>query len=159
MGLLVGTDLQDHASIVHFLAPLLRPYNVKQPYFAGAWLLGADAVTTLTYCPPEALRAEKLGEKFEISEAVDIWALGVMSFELLACINPFVHLSYLNVEERLCGQRPLPWEEEGYRAKQLLQWLGVMQDTVLACLKRDPSQRPSAANVCQACSLAVMNVA
>ena len=44
----------------------------------------APLAFTLTYAPPEVLRASEAKEvQMEVAAAVDVWALGVMAFELL----------------------------------------------------------------------------
>lgn len=115
---------------------------------AGQQLPGSHAVTTLVYCPPEAVLAKKEGvAAFEVTEAADMWALGLIAFELLTRKIPFIFMSAKDVEERLCGQKPLLWEGEGEHVQQMLRPLGALRGTVLSCLNRDPSQRPRAADV------------
>lgn len=120
-----------------------------RPDCAGHRLPGSHALTTLIYCPPEAVRAKQEGKTLEVSAAADMWALGLISFELLTQKKPFLLLSQPEVEQRLCGQTPLLWEAEGPGVRQVLKQLGVLRETVLACLSRDPVQRPSAAEVCR----------
>ena len=100
------------------------------------------------YCPPEAVRAKREGAAaFEVSEAADVWALGLISFELLTRKKPFLFMSALDIEERLCGVTLMLWEGEDAETQQMLKPLGFLRETVLACLHRDPSQRPRAADV------------
>ena len=73
--------------------------------------------------------------------------MGLISFELLTRKKPFLFMSAEDIQDRLCGITPLLWEGEGENVQQLLKPLGALRGTVLACLSRDPSQRPSAADV------------
>ena len=79
-----------------------------------------------------------------VAEAADVWALGIIAFELPAGVRAFQMLPELDIVECLCGRRPMLWEEAGPDAATRLAKLGVLKRTVLACLQRDPSQRPSA---------------
>lgn len=105
-------------------------------------------MTTLLYSPPEAVLAKKENAAaFEVSEAADMWALGLISFVLLTNRKPFVFMTAEEIQDRLCGNVPLLWEEEGDHVQQILKPLGALRGTVLACLHRDPSQRPRAADL------------
>ena len=82
-----------------------------------------------------------------MAEATDIWALGLIAFELLAEVRAFDMLTEADIVECLCGRRPLLWEEAGPDAATRLAKLGVLRTSVLACLQRDPSQRPTACDL------------
>jgi serine/threonine protein kinase len=106
-----------------------------------------NARCTLAYATPEVVLAWHDKQKVKASEAHDIWALGVMVFEALcqeAAIDPFGG-------PPLCvrmaqGKEQYPWEG---RKKGGLFWDSRARDLVKACLARDPSIRPPAAEVVQ----------
>lgn len=81
-----------------------------------------------------------------VAEAADMWALGLIAFELLAGVPAFQMLPESYIMECLCGRQPRPllWEEVGPDSAARLAKLGVLNRTVPACLQRDPSRRPTA---------------
>lgn len=73
---------------------------------------------------------------------VDVWALGVVAFELLTGTRVFsAQADRTEVLPYMSGARPLPWEAPG--KAPLVRKLGSLRRTVLACLARDPQDRPS----------------
>ena len=103
---------------------------------------------TLNYAPPEVIRAKERGDThLVVAEAADVWALGLIAFELLVGVHAFEMQTTTDIVEGLCGRRPLLWEEAGPDAAARLANLGVLKSTVLACLQRDPSRRPTAGDL------------
>ena len=103
---------------------------------------------TLNYAPPEVVRAKERGDThLVVAEAADVWALGLIAFELLVGVQAFEMMTTTDIVEGLCGRRPLLWEEAGPDAAARLAKLGVLKRTVLACLQRDPSRRPTAGDL------------
>ena len=96
------------------------------------------------YSSPEVALAREAGATtVEASEAADMWALGLISFELLTG-SPVLSGAMMEREtmtDLLCGRLPLPWEER--------RSLAGLKSAVMACLQRDPTRRPSAAGVRQ----------
>lgn len=100
---------------------------------------------TLNYAPPEVILAKERGQShIVVAEAADTWAVGVIAFELLAGVRAFEMLTESDIMECLRGRQPMLWEEVGPDAKARLSKLGVLKTSVLACLQRDPSRRPTA---------------
>lgn len=103
---------------------------------------------SLAYAPPEVLRAVESGAHSIVADAAtDMWALGVIAFELLCSTHAF---PYGTKRETICdqisGRALLPWElpEVVVAQRPLLRGL---RRTVLLCLSRDPARRPSAARL------------
>ena len=83
------------------------------------------------------------GERRVITNAaVDVWALGVMAFELLTRSRVFLPGTRQLVEETMLGQHLLPWEDTAdpeYGAN--MRRLGWMKKGVLSMLERNPEDR------------------
>ena len=104
---------------------------------------------SLRYTPPEVVLALEAGWKtVTVDSAVDIWAIGVIAFELLTGERAFPHsgLDPATAEretlDAISGRTPLPWERAD--AAPRLDKLRGLKRTVLRCLERDPTRRPSA---------------
>eukprot|EP00892_Ulva_mutabilis_P005912 jgi/Ulvmu1/3693/UM017_0110.1 len=106
---------------------------------------------SLKYAAPEVVHALEAGSKtVHVDAAVDIWAFGVIAFELLNGERAFPthNMSVAEAEyaaqEAIAGRAPLPWELVSPEAQQRLEKLRGMRRTVLRCLDRDPAKRPTA---------------
>ena len=100
------------------------------------------------YAAPEVLVAYEAREPLiKVDPAMDIWALGVMAYELLTD-EPVFHRLCKQPEmiDRIVGRRPLPWEDEETRDAGLRK-LRMLKRTITKCLSRDAAQRPSAAEL------------
>eukprot|EP00892_Ulva_mutabilis_P011411 jgi/Ulvmu1/8642/UM046_0047.1 len=109
---------------------------------------------TLAYAAPEVIAAMHAGERtIAATGALDVWAVGVMAFEMLtgatAFAMPFV--SKDDVIAQLLGKQALPWEEGQLSAAQRSR-LGVFRRPVLQLLERDPVRRPSLQQFCDMCT-------
>lgn len=84
-----------------------------------------------------------------VHKATDMWALGLMGHELLTGKPAFPQGLPRVICRMLSGKAPLPWEDHaGSRdnSKELAygQASDATRTAVLACLARDPANRPSA---------------
>jgi serine/threonine protein kinase len=100
---------------------------------------------SLTYAPPETVRAHAAGARTTTADAAaDLWALGVIAYELLAGRRAFArNLGRAAITAQLTGAAPLPWEDERFEFRAARE-LRALRPSVLACLQRDPARRPSA---------------
>lgn len=100
---------------------------------------------SLLYAPPEVIHAVERKERQVIADpAIDMWAIGVIAFELLTRARVFpARLTRSEVRDQIAGRAPLPWEDPEHRMEGLKQ-LRILKRTVLACLSRDPKGRPTA---------------
>ena len=103
---------------------------------------------TLAYASPEVIRAYIDDTHVVVHPSADVWALGVMAFEVLSGRRAVQSSSELQAV--VSGKQRYPWEvqaaadtgEEPWRKLRL--WA-----LVEACLARDPAARPTAATVVQ----------
>lgn len=76
---------------------------------------------SLTYAPPEMIAAFDAGERCTaVSGATDMWALGVIAYELLTCKRAFPRaLKQDQIRAQVVGAKPLPWEEQDLSKKKV----------------------------------------
>lgn len=115
---------------------------------AGSAAPPVNYANRLRYCAPEAVADAALPLEQQppvlVDCAADIWAIGVIAFELLTEERIFPPEA---TAEDMMGElrgRGLPWEAgvsgQANRRKKLC----GLKRTVMACLERDASKRPSA---------------
>lgn len=116
--------------------------------FAGSV---ASLKYSLKYAAPEVVYALEAGDiAIIVDAAVDIWAIGVVAFELLTGERAFPNcgLSFADsnqaARDAISGRMLLPWERSDDITMAQLEKLRVLRPTVLQCLARDPTQRPTA---------------
>ena len=99
---------------------------------------------SLAYAPPEVVNAYVDGSFVTVEPSVDVWALGVMAFEVLSGRRAL----YTMAELYACaaGKQPYPWEAAPDAAGEPWRKLRLWS-LVLACLARDSAARPTAATV------------
>ena len=124
----------------------------------------------LRYAPPEVALPYQAGDRtIHVDAAVDIWAIGVIAFELLtSAAVPGVPLRSLPsaapqltaagpglgdaaaaaAADTLAGRALLPWELGAPGSQQQLKKMRGLKGSVLWCLERDPERRPTAAELC-----------
>jgi serine/threonine protein kinase len=105
---------------------------------------------TLAYASPEVIATFEAGHATHtMRPAADVWALGVIAFEMLtgeSVFNPYSGKDA--VLNAIAGRGQLPWE--GPRRSELLAGLHAFEPCVMACLQRDPAARPSVGTVLEA---------
>lgn len=98
----------------------------------------------MAYAAPEVLIAHSAGGAVLVEPAQDIWALGCMVYECLTeapAVDPYHGQAMALAMAQ--GEAPYPWEEGGEEENPMFA-RSRARTTVLACLSRDPTQRPSA---------------
>lgn len=105
----------------------------------------ARLMFSIGYAPPEIVHALERGENAIVADpAADMWALGVIAFELLTNTPVFEYgTSKKAAFDIITGRGKFPWE--GENSHELLSMLRRLKGTILSCLDRDAAKRPSAA--------------
>lgn len=100
------------------------------------------------YTSPEvALALEAGNDTITVDPATDMWAVGVIAFELITGEQAFPEEGMDPTSARhgmlsaLAGRAQLPWERPD--AEPHLAKLRGLRRTVMRCLSRDPQRRPS----------------
>ncbi|MBW2733405.1 MAG: protein kinase [Deltaproteobacteria bacterium] len=90
---------------------------------------------TPPYMAPEQWRLERETAK------VDVWALGVMLYELITGLLPFRSLDRSEIRARVTGPEPMPKLCAGATLPEEL------AELISRCLHKDPTRRPDASEV------------
>ena len=100
-----------------------------------------QAAQTLLGTP--AYMAPEQWQGLEHSGATDIWALGVMLFELATGRRPFEARAPVKLAMQICRSTPAP------RADKLAELPAELADLIAHCLSKQPDQRPTAEQLVQ----------
>lgn len=125
----------------------------------------ARLVEAHTYAPPEEMQAHERGRStIFVRAATDIWAFGVIAYELLTREHAFPADSLSPVEaetaaqDTLMGRAPLPWEDGAAGLDVQKADMHGLRRSVLQCLQLEPAQRPSAEALLKAWELTLNDI-
>eukprot|EP00892_Ulva_mutabilis_P007647 jgi/Ulvmu1/5254/UM022_0047.1 len=137
----------------------LKPGNVLWRPQHLAWTLidfGCAAHTdqeaplsfSLKYAAPEIVAAYESKQRTIVaSPAMDMWALGLMAYELLTDTSAFpAGTAAKTVCDQISGREPLPWEDPVEGDARLAK-LRMLRRTLTSCLSRDPAERPTSSGL------------
>jgi serine/threonine protein kinase len=101
-------------------------------------------VCTPAFAAPEVVHAYEAGARLvHVAPPIDIWALGIIAYEMLTETQVFPGgTPHSVIFAHLAGREPLPWKR-GEAAEGSLGKLRMFRASVLQCLQRDPAQRPT----------------
>jgi serine/threonine protein kinase len=111
-------------------------------------------MTSLPYTAPEIIQnvqyTSGAGASAVATGAADVWALGVIAFELLTGERVFPEGTTPDaIRAALIGTAPLPWCEGVEGGEEQRQRLRGLRRIVMPCLERSPSKRPTAEQLLQ----------
>jgi serine/threonine protein kinase len=107
----------------------------------------APLAFSIAYAAPEVIEAYEQNDRLIVADpAIDIWALGVIAFELLTNVPSFAPgTNKQTALDIIAGRGQFPWEKPGNQ--ELLSRLRRLKGTILSCLDRNASKRPTAASL------------
>jgi eukaryotic-like serine/threonine-protein kinase len=115
-------------------ATLEPPHELAQRLFASA--AGALRGTPL-YMAPEQWQCLPVGP------AADVWALGLILYEMVAGRHPYQGMPVFALCAQICSQAPVPWFDGGLAVPPALDAM------MRRCLAKSPGDRPSARSVAE----------
>jgi serine/threonine protein kinase len=84
---------------------------------------------------PAYMAPEQIDDRYPVCPATDVWALGVIFYELLTGERPFTAAGLVELQDLICEATPLP-------PQQLQQALDARLETIcLRCLAKVPAER------------------
>lgn len=123
-----------------------------QKFFIEGFFAGQTCPLSLSllYAAPEAVQGLEAGQRTMIADpASDMWALGVISFELLTASRAFSRsMNADDIRDAIAGRTSLPWETHDFRKKHVPE-LRMLRRSVLSCLNRNPQHRPTSTALLQ----------
>jgi serine/threonine-protein kinase len=105
--------------------------------------LGEPSTESLLYLTPEHAAPEQfLGDP--VTTATDVYALGVLLYELLAGVRPFQHLTPVELGRAVCETEPQPPSKVAAESTAR-QVRGDLDQIALKALQKDPARRYASA--------------
>jgi tetratricopeptide (TPR) repeat protein len=117
------------------VARLLPDSAVRTLVQSGKTTDPGTLVGTVRYMAPEQARGER------VSGAADVFALGIVLYELTTGLHPFEAASALDTLHALISQQPLS------PSRLNLRLAGPLEGLILRMLEKDPRRRPAAEEV------------
>jgi serine/threonine-protein kinase len=105
----------------------------------AALTLPADRLMTLEYASPEQVRGGT------VTTATDVYALGVLLYELLAAVSPFdiPKLDLLEAQRAICETAPAPPSRAAASVPHAGSLKGDLDNIVLMAMRKEPTDRYS----------------
>lgn len=117
--------------------PLLADFGLAQLHTSDRLTRTGEALGTPGYMAPEQATADRE----RVGPASDVFALGVLLYELLAGVQPFSGSSTLDLLRAVVTETPRP-------LSRFVPGIDPgLESLTLTCLEKDPARRPSAAAV------------
>jgi serine/threonine protein kinase len=141
--------LESYCAIAVSSSPCVNCQTAKTPASDAsliAWrAAGSNAPLSysLNYSAPEVVLSTSATATISlITPAADVWALGVMAYELMLLKRAFPPgTSEGEIRRRISTPGALPWEQKAPMG------LRTLRQSVLQCLDRDPGKRPTATDL------------
>jgi len=96
---------------------------------------GSGQAKALMKCGTLGYMAPELDKSMIITPAIDMWAFGIVLYELATAYKPTA------VRKYTYGSGPIPFAKRDWRNRSK-----HLQDLIVNCLKMDPSERLSASD-------------
>lgn len=112
-----------------------------------------EHMSRMRYASPEIIAQtgplQNRQRRPDVSEAADIWAFGMVAYELLTQERVFTQASSESDVRKAAFRAPsagggYPWESDALSNSERNMQMKGMKQIVLQCLDRDPDNRPSA---------------
>lgn len=118
------------------IAKLLKPSDIAQTI---ALTGPAERLMTIEYASPEQVRGAP------VTTATDVYALGIVLYELLASASPFDvrKLDFLEAQRAICETAPPPPSRIAPNPAQARRLKGDLDSIVLMALRKEPAGRYS----------------
>jgi serine/threonine protein kinase len=107
--------------------------NVKDLFMSGI-------VGTITYMSPEQLTTQRVSSK------TDIFSLGVILYEMLTGRHPFYSATFEQTAQNILTVIPT------FKSIERIKTPTVLRDICLACLEKNPENRPTASDIIRSIS-------
>ncbi len=118
--------------------PARPPVDVRVVDFGAALVIGTSRVTKqgVVFGTPHYMSPEQAGGQ-EVDHRADIYALGVIMYEMFTGRVPFVADTYMGVLTQHMFVKPVPPS----RVSESARGLGALEDIILRTLEKRPEQR------------------